>query len=89
MNRLWLVPVLLLAACGSTGVVPTDDGAYMIAQRSPQAGMGPPVAAQAEVYQEANTFCSSRQKQLETIKLDVTNSGFAKPGSVTLIFRCK
>lgn len=51
--------------------------------------MGPPVAAQAEVYQEANTFCSSRQKQLETIKLDVTNSGFAKPGSVTLIFRCK
>lgn len=78
-----------LAACAGSGVIPMDAGAYMIAQTSPQAGFGPPVTLRAEVYQEANTFCAKQGKEVETVKLEMVNSAFARPGSVTLTFRCK
>lgn len=88
MKRLIALP-LLLFACASTGVVPMDNGTYMIAKRSAQAGFGPPVGAKAAVYREANAFCRKQGKTVEIILLDVTDSGFARPGSVTLQFRCK
>ncbi len=81
--------IFVLAACSSTGVVPMDSGTYMIAKRSAQVGFGPPDGVKADVYQEANDFCTKQRKEVETIKLDVTNSGFAKPGNVSLHFRCK
>lgn len=80
---------LLLVGCASTGVVPMDSGTYMIAKRSAQAGFGPPDGVKADVYREANAFCAKQQKTVETIKLDVTDSGFARPGNVSLQFRCK
>ena len=45
--------------------------------------------AQADVYEEVNAFCAQQQKTLETVNLDVTNSGFGKPGAVNLQFRCE
>jgi hypothetical protein len=66
-----------------------DNDTYMIAKRSAQAGFGPPVGAKAAVYKEANNFCEKQGKTVETISLEVTDSGFARPGSVTLQFRCK
>ena len=80
---------LLFFGCASTGVVPMDAGTYMIAQRSAQAGFGPPDGVKAKVYKEANDFCSQENKQVETIDLQVTNSGFGRPGNVSLTFRCK
>jgi len=79
---------LLIEACTSTGVVPMDRDTYMIAKRSAQAGFGPPVKAQAAVYREATAFCANQNKKLETVKLDAQDSGFARPGSVSLQFRC-
>ena len=84
-----LFTLFLLAACTSTGMVPIDNGTYMIAKRSAQVGFGPPVGAKADVYREANDFCAQTQKTAETIKLDVTDTGLARPGSVSLQFRCK
>ena len=85
------IPILalLLAACSSTGVIQTGDDTYMIGKRSAQAGFGPPVKTKGAVYEEANAFCAQQQKTLETVNLDVTNSGFGKPGAVNLQFRCK
>jgi hypothetical protein len=85
------IPVfaLLLAACSSTGVLQTGDDTYMIAKRSGQAGFGPPVKTQGAVYEEANAYCAQEQKTLETVNLDVTNSGFGRPGAVNLQFRCQ
>ncbi|WP_397390624.1 hypothetical protein [Polynucleobacter sp.] len=85
---LFAIPLFLLA-CSSTGVVPMDGGTFMIAQRSAQVGFGPPDGVKADVYKEANEFCSKQQKTVETIKLDVTNSGFGRPGNVSLQFKCK
>ena len=82
------VPALALMACTSTGVVPMDAGTYMVAKRSAQAGFGPPVKTQAAVYREASDYCARQSKSLETVKLDVVDGAFARPGSVTLQFRC-
>lgn len=88
MRTALLVVVLAVAACSSTGVVPMDGGTYSIGKRSAQAGFGPPLGAKADVYREASEFCAKQGKALETVKLDMTNSGFARPGAVSLQFRC-
>jgi hypothetical protein len=80
--------LLLLTACSSTGVIPTDEGVYMIAQRSAQVGFGPPDRVKANVYNEANAFCAKTQRTVETVNLEVTNSGLARPGNVSLEFKC-
>ncbi len=66
-----------------------DSGTYMIAKRSAQVGFGPPDGVKADVYNEANEFCAKTQKEVETINLQVTNSGLGRPGNVSLQFRCK
>jgi hypothetical protein len=80
---------LALGACTSTGVVPMGNGMYMIGKRSAQAGFGPPLGTQVDVYKEASDFCAKDgAKSIETVNLDVTDSGFARPGAVNLQFRC-
>lgn len=81
--------VVLLSACASTGVVPMDAETYMIAKRSAQAGFGPPDGVKADVYKEANEFCSKENKNVKTIDLQVTNTGFGRPGNVSLTFSCE
>ena len=89
MVRMVLVATIFgLAACSSSGVVPMDAGTYLITKRSAQAGFGPPERAKADVYREANDFCEETQKGVETVELQMTNSGFGRPGSVSLQFRC-
>ena len=78
----------VLSACSSTGVVPSGDDTLMIAKRSAQVGLGPPVKTEAAVYAEASAYCESRQKLVETVDKEVRNSVFGRPGSVNLKFRC-
>jgi len=85
--KLLLVSCLLIS-CSSTGVIPMDGETYMIGKRSAQVGFGPPTGTKADVYVEANAYCNKQSKSVETIKLDETDSGFAKPGNVSLTFRC-
>lgn len=80
--------VFILTSCGSTGVVPMDLETYMIAKRSVRAGYGPPDDAKADVYREANEFCAKDTLVIETINLEITNASFARPGNVSLTFRC-
>ena len=77
-----------LAGCASTGVVPMDKDTFMIAKRSPQLGFGQPIGAKADVYREANEFCAKQNKKVETVDFNMQNSGFGRPGSVSLQFRC-
>ena len=79
----------LLVGCASTGVVQTDGDNFMIAKKSPQVGLGPPIAARAEVYQEANAFCSRDGRVVETVRLELTDSGLGRSAAAVLEFRCK
>lgn len=83
-----LFPVFLIS-CTSTGVIPMDKGTYMIGKRSAQMGFGPPEGTKADVYKEANEFCAKNNKAVKTIHLKMVDSGFARPGSVELTFRCE
>ena len=56
---------------------------------SAQLGFGPPDGVKADVYREANEFCAKEGLEVETVDIEVTNSGFARPGNVSLTFRCK
>lgn len=80
--------VLAISSCSSTGVIPMDGDTYMIAKRSAQAGFGPPTGTKADVYKEANEYCASQKRKVETVDLQMTNSGFGRPGNVSLEFRC-
>ena len=83
-----LVLVLLVMGCSSTGVIPTGKDTYMVGKKDAQVGFGPSVAAKADVYNEANEFCAKQGRSVETVKLEMTNSGFARPASASLEFRC-
>ena len=89
MRYIYILLALMFVACSSTGIIRMDSGTYMISKRSAQFGFGPPVGARADVYNEANEFCAKEKKEVETVNLDMTDSGFGRPGSVSLRFRCK
>lgn len=80
--------LLALAACARPTVVPLEGDTFMVAERVAQLGSGPPVRAKADVYEVANAFCAQRGKQLETVSLDMTDSGLTSLASVSLVFRC-
>lgn len=88
MRILLIIVVVTLIGCVSTGVVPMDKGTYMVSKRDAQVGFGPPVAAKADVYREANDFCVKQGKKVETIDFQGTNSGFGRPASASLHFKC-
>ena len=83
-----ILAALMLSACSSTGIVPVGGNTYMIATKSAQVGFGPPIAAEAHIYRRADAFCAQEQKTVKTLHLQVIDSGLARPGSVSLRFRC-
>jgi hypothetical protein len=83
--KIWLVILaLVLTSCASTGVVPMDKDTYMLAKRSAQVGFGPADGAKADVYREATDFCAKQNKKLETVKLEMTDSGFARSAPIPM-----
>jgi hypothetical protein len=88
MKRYYVGIIFLLSACSSTGIVPMDKDTYMVSKRSAQVGFGPANGARADLYEEANAFCAKQNKAIETVNLEMTDSGFARPASASLQFRC-
>lgn len=83
-----MIGLLALAAC-STGVAPMEAGTFMVATRSAQVGFGPANGAKADVYREANEFCTKQNKTVKTISLQMIDSALAQPASASLQFRCE
>jgi hypothetical protein len=83
-----LASLVIFAGCVSSGVIPMDRGSYMITKRSAQIGIGMPVGTKADVYKEANEFCSKQGIMVDTLNLEMAPSRPASPGSVSLQFRC-
>jgi hypothetical protein len=91
MQKLSLLAVVsVLAGCASSGVVPMDRGSMMISKRTAAPGLGfsPVQGVKADVYIEANAYCSAQGKMVNTISLDIAPSVVFTPGSATLQFTC-
>lgn len=80
--------LLALAGCSNTGVMESGPDNFIVSKRSPQVGFGEPVAAKADILQQANAHCSKRGQVIERIHEDSQPSGFGRPASATLEFRC-
>lgn len=79
----------LVAACTtSTGIIPANNGTYLIAKKSPQLGISEPVGIKGEAYQEANEFCAKDNKSVETVQYSGQGSHIGRFASVSLEFKC-
>ena len=82
-----VVPFLLLG-CASSGVLPLGPDKFIISKDTAKLGGGVSAAAAAEVVEEANEFCVSRGKKVETVDLQLEPGRLGSMGSVTLQFKC-
>ena len=88
MRKLLLVFVMLVSGCQSTGVIPMDQDSYMIGKKDGTPGIGVSLKNKADVYREANAFCSQKGLEVQTLHLIVTPAMPARLGSTELQFRC-
>jgi len=89
MKTAAVVLTVALAGCASTGVVPTDRGAYMISKQSAAGVFGTPEGVKADIYREANEFCARTGQTVETINAETKGAvPFVRTGSASLQFRC-
>lgn len=80
---------LVLVGCASTGVVPTQGDAFMVAKQSAAGIFGTPDAVMAEIFTEANEHCAKRGLVVETVKAETKGAiPFVRTGSASLEFRC-
>ena len=78
----------LLMGCQSTGVIPMDQDSYYIGKKDGSPGLGVSLSNKAEVYKEANAFCSERGLVVKTLRETVTPAAPARLGSTELHFKC-
>ena len=83
-----IVATGLLCGCASTGVVPMDKDSFFIGKKDGAPGLGVSLTNKAEVYNEANIFCNTKNLEVETLNLNVTPARPAQLGSTELHFRC-
>lgn len=77
-----------LAGCASTGVIPMNGDSYFIGKKDGAPGIGVSLTNKAEVYSEANAFCSSKGMEVQALKETVKSARPAMLGSTELVFRC-
>ena len=80
--------VIVTGCAGTTNeVVPTGHDTYMVANHGTM-GWSSGGAQKAKAFQEANAFCSSKGKEVETVNEHETEGGFGKIASADIEFRC-
>ena len=89
MKTLLGATTMLLVACASTGVVPMDRDSFMILKASPACGFRSAAGTRADIYAEANQFCSARRQEVSTIS-STGQDGIigARCANAELVFRC-
>lgn len=87
-NAIFMVVVIALSGCTSTGVIPMDRDSYFIGKKDGTPGIGVSLSNKAEVYGEANDFCSKKGLEVETMTVTTTPARPAQLGSTELHFKC-
>lgn len=83
-----IVAVLSLFGCSSTGVIPMDKDSYMIGKKDGAPGLGVSLSNKADVYKEANEFCTMKGLEVQTLHVITTPARPAQLGSTELQFKC-
>lgn len=91
MKRIFAFLILaigFLAGCSSTGVIPMDRDSYMIGKKDGTPGLGVSLSNKADVYKEANEFCSKKNLEVETLRITTTPARPGVLGYTELQFKC-
>ncbi len=81
--------VILFSGCASTGIVPYDKGTYMVSKQSAAGIFGTPDGVRADIYKEANEYCHSQGKEVETVNSEIKGAiPFVRTGSAMINFKC-
>jgi hypothetical protein len=83
-----ILTIYFLSGCSNTGVIKMEQNKYMVSVKNAKVGFVNAAEEKAEAYQEANEFCKKQQKNVETINLELKDSGALQSASATLEFRC-
>ena len=83
-----IMALITLLGCTSTGVVPIDKDSYMIGKKDGAPGLGISLTNKAEVYKEANEFCSAKNLEVETLRVVTEPARPAQLGYTELQFKC-
>ena len=83
-----LVAGILLVGCSSTGVIPMSQDSYFIGKKDGYPGVGISLSNKAEVYQEANAFCTKKGLEVKTLRETVIPAAPGRVGSTELQFKC-
>lgn len=84
----FIVALLTLASCKSTGVIPMDGDSYFIGKKDGAPGLGVSLSNKADVYREANDFCREKGLEVQTLNVTVKPAYPGMLGSTELHFRC-
>jgi hypothetical protein len=80
--------LLAISGCASTGVIPMGNNSYLIGKKDGAPGLGISLTNKADVYKEANIFCSAKGLEVETLNLVTIPARPAQLGSTELQFKC-
>lgn len=83
-----VISLLVLSACASSGISPTENDTYTISKTSAAGMFGNTDGVKNDIYVEANAFCSDKAKAVQTVNVQTRESVPGRLGSATLIFRC-
>lgn len=79
---------VVLASCSTTGVVQLEKNRFMVSRTSAKFGFVNASKEKADVYRQANAYCSKLDKDVKTIKAEDRGSGFGRPAMASLEFEC-
>ncbi|MEH6735648.1 MAG: SHOCT domain-containing protein [Shewanella sp.] len=79
---------VMVAGCSSTGVIPMSQDSYFIGKKDGSPGIGISLTNKAEVYQEANEFCTAKGLEVFVLRENVIPAVPARLGSTELTFKC-
>lgn len=89
MRSLRLIPMVLLAGCASTGVVPMGQNLHSISKTSPACGFRDAGGVKADVFLEMNAFCASKSLYPEVVTIEALDGVLGRRcASATVEFRC-
>lgn len=90
MNKTCVIVLMAaLAGCASSGIIPTGPDTYMVTKKSAGGLFTSGNAVLADLYIEANEYCSHRGQVVDTVNTNAQNAiPFARVPNARLDFKC-
>ena len=88
-KQLLILAILLTGCAGQSKIIPTGNDTYLISSHGVM-GYSSGDEQKVQAYEEANKFCQSQGKKIETVYANDSGAGgYGRISSAQVNFRCK